>query len=264
MEDAAVSSKQIKRLRHQTNTVLLWLRSRRDQMKMALEHFKHKQSDAMRDFYTAHPELSIDAMVKATCKAADICIITFRKWRKQFVLNGKFKRCDSGLAQFGWLLVNNDKKMELTHWLKSQKELSVVAAREWINDCLLSDLPVGRRMSKWGQLQRPISYTTAHRWMLYCGCKYETVTKSYCTEAHERHSTLLYRRWFCDVDYFLSLRMHRWACFSSVTLKQLKDQFKAKWPDDSLGHKIPIHDVGKFPPGAICMWCIQLYMCVNI
>ena len=79
-------------------------------MKMALEHFKHKQSDAMRDFYTAHPELSIDAMVKATCKAADICIITFRKWRKQFVLNGKFKRCDSGLAQFGWLLVNNDKK----------------------------------------------------------------------------------------------------------------------------------------------------------
>ena len=33
--------------------------------------------------------------------------------------------------------------------------------------------------------------------------------ESYMTDSHEKHSTLLYRLWFCDVDYFvLSLSVH--------------------------------------------------------
>ena len=92
-----------------------------------------------------------------------------------------------------------------------------------------------------------MNYT--HRWMLACGAKYEPVTQTYVTDAHQRHSTLLYRTWFCDLDYFLSLRMHRWVCFPNSSLQKLKAHYKDKWPDDSLGHKIPVEDVGKFPPG---------------
>ena len=89
--------------------------------------------------------------------------------------------------------------------------------------------------------------------MLYCGCTYEPVRQSYLTESHQRHSTLLYRTWFCDLNYFLSLRMYRWCCFSKRSLAKLKARFKDDWPDDIPGHKIPIEDVGKFPPGIIIL-----------
>ena len=211
-------------------------------------HFERNPHDAMRDFYRAHPELTIESLVTATCTESGIATKTFYKWRKQYLATGKFDRCETGLAQFGWLLSNNDKKMELTFWLKSQKHVSCGDTLDWINNTLLADQPVGK-IPKFGTLKRPICYATTHHWMLCCNCVYEEVQKNHCNDSHERHGTLLYRTWHCDLDYFLSLRMHRWVCFSSSTLRKLKLQFPGDWPEDSLGHEIPIDDVGKFPPG---------------
>ena len=68
----------------------------------------------------------------------------FWNWRKQFISTGKLERCESGLTQFDWLLVNNE-KMELTHWIKAQKQVSVDDMRDWINDTLVTDFPVKRK-----------------------------------------------------------------------------------------------------------------------
>ena len=243
-----LSQKQCQRLQHQANTILLWLEKRSAQLSQMFDYFATNDAYTMRDFYSSHPWLTIESLVKAVCIQARVCVKTFRKWRKEFILLGKFHRDDRGLAQFGWLLVNADKKAELTYWLKSQKQLSVADTRDWINGVLLQEFPIGRT-AEYGRLKRPIVPSTAHRWMLQCGAKYEPVTQSYVTSAHQRHSTLLYRTWFCDLDYFLSLRQHRWVCFSNSSLKKLKDHYKDRWPHDSLGHKIPVEDVGKFPPG---------------
>ena len=246
----AMSLKQTQRLRRQALTILSWLTRRTEQLSKMSIYLTANPDSTLRDFYSAHPTLTIEQLVTATCTASGVSIKTFRKWRKQFVSTGKFKRCERGLAQFGWLLVNNDKTMELTHWRKAQKQMSVAETRDWINDTLLADFPVGR-IANYGRLQRPIGLATAHRWMLNCGCRWEPVSKSYMTDSHEKHSTLLYRLWFCDLDYFLSLRMHRWACFSKSALVKLKTHFKDKWPHDCFSHQIPIEDVGKFPPGSL-------------
>ena len=244
------------RLRHQTMTMFTWLNKRIVQLRVMIEYFDHPQNmhDTLRDFYSAHPELTIEKLVSSTCRISNVSTKTFYKWRQEFIKNGgKFERSQRGLAQFGWLLVNEDKKIELTHWIKSQKEISVRLAQDFINNTLLSEFPVGQ-VPEYGGLLRPTVPSTCHRWMLYCGCTYEPVRQSYLTESHQRHSTLLYRTWFCDLNYFLSLRMHRWCCFSKRSLAKLKDRFKDDWPDDILGHKIPIEDVGKFPPGIIILY----------
>ena len=244
-----LSVAQSRRLRHQAMTIFTWLCKRTHQLTMMIKHFDQNQDDALRDFYKVNPALTTESLVTSTCQVANIGAKTFYTWRKEFIKNdGKFARSTRGLAQFGWLLVNEDKKVELTRWIKSQKEIDVGSSLEFINDKLLSEFPVGR-VREYGRLQRPVAPSTAHRWMLYCGCKYVPVTQSYLTESHQRHSTVLYRTWFCDLNYFLSLRMYRWCCFSKRALTKLKAHFKADWPHDSLGHKIPVEDVGKFPPG---------------
>ena len=243
-----ISQAQNKRLRQQANTILFWLRRRHEQLTLMIEYFDRNNTHTMRDFYATYPEQTIESLVRKTCQRGRLASKTFYKWRKQFVLHGKFDRDERGLSQFGWILVNEDKKAELTFWLQSQKEISVRDSRDWINNHLLADIPVGR-VHEYGRLKRPIVPSTAHRWMLLCNAKYEPVTQTYVTSAHQRHDTLLYRTWFCDLDYFLSLRMHRWVCFSRDTLLKLKAHYGDEWPSDSLSHKIPVEDVGQFPPG---------------
>ena len=256
------------RLRHQAMTILTWFDNRIFQLITKLKYFDQPSNmwHTLRDFYTAHPTLTTEQVVAKTCSVAGISAKTFYKWRREFIMNnGKFERSQRGLAQFGWLLVNNDKKMELTHWIKCQKNVSVRSARDFINNELLKEFPAGQ-VPEFGRLRRPTVPSTSHRWMLYCGCTYESVTQSYLTASHQRHSTLLYRTWFCDLNYFLSLRMHRWCCFSKRSLKKLKARFKDDWPDDLLGHKIPVEDVGQFPPGCVYIYiliCTLIYVCAH-
>ena len=258
-----ITQAQTRRLQAQTNTMLFWFDKRVRQLRLILKHFAAFPHHGMRDFYRAYPGETIESLVDATCAAANICRETFRKWRKQYILTGKFKRLGTGTDSFSWLLLNNDKKIELTHWMKCQKELSVHEVRDFINNVLLSDIPVGL-VTECTRLHRPVCYATAHRWMLDCGATYDEAKKSYLTDSHEKHDTILYRIWFCDLDFFLSLRMHRWVCFPSPVVKKLKEHYQGDWPADRLGKKIPIKDVGRFPPGISCVKYIHVTaICVH-
>lgn len=243
-----LTDSQSRRLRRQINTMHVWFTKRCHQLKLMMDHFDKHKDHAMRDFYRAHPSQTIESLVTSTCDIATICPKTFYQWRNEYILAGSFQRSQTGLDQFGWLLVNEDKKMMLTNWCKERKEISVGQTFDYINKELLADFPVGR-IPNYGRISRPISYSTAHRWMLYCGCEWAEKQKCFVTQSHEKHQTLLYRIFFCDLDYFLSMRMHRWVCFSSSCLRKLKAHFKDEWPSDDVAHKIPVHDVGKFPPG---------------
>ena len=110
-----LSQMQCKRLQHQAQTIFLWLEKRCMQLTRMIEYFANNNCHAMRDFYTAHPSFKIDNLVLEVCQRSRICVKTFRKWRKQFILWGGFDRDERGLSQFGWLLVNEDKKAELTY-----------------------------------------------------------------------------------------------------------------------------------------------------
>ena len=243
-----VSNQQLKRIRRQAHAMLFWLSLRVRQLECMVTHFQSNEKDGMRDFYHKFPEWTRASLVVQICKRAGICAKTWHKWCKEyFTNNGKFNRDSRGLAQFGWLLVNEDKKLELLNWLKNQKEVSVQATLDFVNKTLLQEFPLGRP-TNWGRLIRPACASTVHKWMLQCGCTYDESTKNFLTDSHERHSTLLYRTWAADLDHFLSLRMHRWVCFPKSVVTKLKAKHE-DWPDDGVGLKISAADVGKFPPG---------------
>ena len=249
-EEVDMSRTQLQRLRHQAQTMLFYLKITVAQQKLMLRHFDGNKTDTMRDFYEKYPAHTKKALIEKTCSEGRICVKTFRKWRNEYFINGgKFDPDNRGLEQFGWILVNEDKKLEFTNWLKCQKELSILVALDFVNVTLLAEFPIGR-VSNWGRLKRPVVPSTVHRWMLYCNCTYEERTKSYLTDSHERHMTLLQRIWNCLLDYFLSLRMHRWVAFPQSVVDKLKSTHE-DWPADSLAHTIPVEDVGKFPPGRL-------------
>lgn len=256
-----VSNQQLKRLRRQAHAMLFWMSLRVRQLERMVTHFQSNQKDGMRDFYHKFPDGTRASLVAQVCKRAGICSKTWRKWLKEYLTNnGKFNRDTRGLAQFGWLLVNEDKKLEFSNWLKNQKEVSVQMALDFVNKTLLKEFPFGRP-TNWGRLVRPTFPSTVHKWMLQCGCTYDEVTKNFLTDSHERHSTLLYRTWAADLDHFLSLRMHRWVCFPKSVVAKLKSKHK-DWPDDDVGLEISFADVGKFPPGNVFFLSMQRPSCV--
>ena len=118
-----VSNQQLKRLRRQTQAMLFWLKLRCQQLQLMVTHFKLNLSDGMRDFYAANEKWRQSSLVVQVCKKARICSKTWGVWHSQWIKNGdKFDRDERGLAQFGWLLVNDDKKIEFTNWLKCQTQ----------------------------------------------------------------------------------------------------------------------------------------------
>lgn len=247
-DEVDISKTQLKRVRWQAQTMLLWLELRVQQVRKQLAHFNENKTDTLRDFYAKYPTATKKALMITVCKTARICVKVFRKWRNQFFTQGgKFTHDERGLAQFSWILVNEDKKHDFTAWLKCQRNLNVLMATEYVNHTLLAECPLGH-LDNWGRLRRPCQPSTVHRWMLYCGCSYEEATKSYLTDSHERHGTLLDRIWNCSLDYFLSLRMHRWICLPKSVVEKLK-LIHTDWPPDTLAHTIPVEDVGQFPPG---------------
>ena len=118
--------------------------------------------------------------------------------------------------------------------------------RDYINETLLDSFPIGK-IDKGSGLRRPISYETAHQWMLTCGCLYKTVRKSYYNDTHERHDNQLDRVTKSYRHAFVSFREEKWWCISP----RQKSTYQLKypnWPRDELAHRIPKDDVGAFPP----------------
>ena len=183
---------QNKRLRHQANTILYWLRKKLKQLTLMLEYFAHNTTHTLRDFYSTHPGYTTESMLISTCKRSRICTKTFRKWRKQFILYGAFERDNRGLAQFGWILVRIAKLNSLFGLSHRKRYRLEILETGSTTICCLNFL-LGASRPEYGRLRRPVGPSTAHRWMLSCGAKYEPRTQSYITVAHQRHDTLLYR-----------------------------------------------------------------------
>ena len=87
-----------------------------------------------------------------------------------------------------------------------------------------------------------------HTLILRAGCEYDTFKKTYYVDTHERHDVVLDRVNKCVRDSFIELREPHWVAFSTSELKQLKTTYGDKWPADKLASKIPVEDVGQFPP----------------
>ena len=118
--------------------------------------------------------------------------------------------------------------------------------RDYINEKLLNEFPIGK-IDKGSGLRRPISYETAHQWMLTCGCLYKNVRKSYYNDTHERHDNQLDRVTKSYRHAFVSFREEKWWCISP----RQKSTYELKypnWPRDELAQRIPKDDVGAFPP----------------
>ena len=62
------------RLRHQTMTMFTWLNKRIVQLRAMIEYFDHPQNmyNTLRDFYSAHPELTIEKLVSSTCRISSV------------------------------------------------------------------------------------------------------------------------------------------------------------------------------------------------
>ena len=139
-DEVDISKTQLKRVRWQAQTMLLWLKLRVQQVRAQVAYFNVHKVDTLRDFYSKYPEATKKALITSVCKTARICVKVFRQWRNQFFTQGgKFTRDERGLVQFSWILVNEDKKHDFTVWLKCQRELNVLMATEYVNHKLLTE-----------------------------------------------------------------------------------------------------------------------------
>lgn len=116
---------------------------------------------------------------------------------------------------------------------------------------MMKDMSItdGERICSYNVLTWPISLPTTWRWMRECGCTYDEYKKTYFCDTHNKYSSVLKRIMFCQVQSFISLRMHVWVCFSSRTRNKLKQMYKDLWPCDELAFEIDAKDVGINPPG---------------
>ena len=106
---SGISQQQLKRLRRQAQAMLFWLSLRVRQLQLMVSHLKLNPTHAIRDFYLEHPTWTKASLVIQVCKKACVCSKTWGQWRRQYLMNnGKFDHDARGLAQFGWLLVNED------------------------------------------------------------------------------------------------------------------------------------------------------------
>lgn len=121
-----------------------------------------------------------------------------------------------------------------------------IQTRDFINETLLKGFPIGK-IDKCSGLRRPVSYETAHQWMLTCGCLYKTAKKSYYNDTHERHDNQLDRVTKSYRHLFVSFREEKWLCLSPRDKQKYALKYP-NWPRDELAQRIPKDDVGAFPP----------------
>lgn len=67
------------RLRHQTMTIFTWLGKRILQLRAMTKYFDQPQNmhDTLRDFYSAHSELTMENIVSSTCRVSGVSTKTF-------------------------------------------------------------------------------------------------------------------------------------------------------------------------------------------
>ena len=118
--------------------------------------------------------------------------------------------------------------------------------RDHINNEVLKGFPIGKLDQSSG-LCRPVSYETAHQWMITCGCKYKPFRKTYYNDTHERHDNQLDRVNKSVRHGFVALREEKWFCVSSEQKRRFERKY-SDWPSDEMSTRVPKLNVGMFPP----------------
>ena len=147
--------------------------------------------------------------------------------------NGCFRPDRRGRFTAGFLLRHDDLKLQLTQWLlgRVKRDINIsdvrsfahtqhthvhtlththTQTRDYINDTLLNEFPIGR-LDKRSGLCRPVSYETTHQWMLACGCQYKPFQKTYYNDTHERHDNQLDRVTKATRHAYTAFREEKWS-----------------------------------------------------
>ncbi|CAM9791742.1 unnamed protein product, partial [Sphacelaria rigidula] len=111
---------------------------------------------------------------------------TVLKWADEFKkTKGYFKRDGRGVYEREWIFNEEDLKLKLLRWLKSQKRLTINSIRRYINDGFFEGEGGMMKLKRYN-LTLPISASTIHSWVTKLGCTYERHSQSYYTDGHER------------------------------------------------------------------------------
>jgi hypothetical protein len=106
---------------------------------------------------------------------------------------GTFTIDHRGQYERDWLLNEEDLLLKFSdHISNNLAKISVDYMTTWVNDTLLSDLPV--EVSDRYGLYRPIRRKTVHDWMGRAGAKNEVYMKSYYNDKHEDPLVLVDRQ----------------------------------------------------------------------
>ena len=120
---------------------------------------------------------------------------------------GHFKR--DGMHEREWILSEEDIRLELLQWLKTEKRVTAKKTGDFVNNVLLVNEGGLERLDKYG-LSLPVSSTTVHSWMVKLGCTYDRAGQSYYTDGHERKDVVEYRKEYVRAKRRHALRQPCW------------------------------------------------------
>ncbi|CAN0536152.1 unnamed protein product, partial [Ectocarpus sp. 12 AP-2014] len=172
---------------------------------------------------------------------------TILRWLRDFRKQGGFRRDSRGVHEPDWIMSEEDLKVQLVTWMRTQPRLTVKDVWKLINGSLFEDdaKDLARLLSY--QVTLPISMSTAHSWMIKLGCKYERATKSFYTDTHEKKDVVEYRGEYIEMRGKLALRQALWVQVQRASLKQeeLKrlDRIKAEGPEGDFHSEIHVEKV---------------------
>ena len=236
-----------------------------------LDSLRSLENATQTAFYQTHPDCRVGSVIDGICKDfAPMCKATFYNWLKEYATNGQFKRDERGLWAENFIAHNEDLKRTMTDWLLKQKEIDIDFSWDYVNNILLKDFPVGRICTSSG-LCRPVTRMTVISWVKLCGGALKTRMRGYYNDTHERWDNLFYRALFCLLVEFIEYRQPRFGtvcvlcvlslrCASNISLPstrwvciphehKLQLESEGDWIPDELAVRVPVNDVGEFPPG---------------
>ena len=109
--------------------------------------------------------------------SSDVTAATLQKWDRQLQLRGGFLPNMRGITSHTFIPEKDNVSLELTSWLRRNKEVNVTAISSAINRVMLKVL-IHKKGDPISILKNydwtiPISRDTAHQWARNCGVKFE-------------------------------------------------------------------------------------------
>eukprot|EP00733_Pompholyxophrys_punicea_P000119 Pompholyxophrys_punicea_v1_NODE_18_length_5920_cov_44.741176.p1 type:complete len:649 gc:universal NODE_18_length_5920_cov_44.741176:695-2641(+) len=157
------------------------------------------------------------------------------EWYNQFIKLKGFPETRQGRWLREWILHEDDLLFKFKVWLKSTKQLSVLKACNFLNLELLPNEGLTVLLNRY-KITLPIAPSTAHAWLLRAGARYESISKSYYTDGHEKKDVVEDRRRYLNETDVLSLRLPLWLQVPQSDLSVTHES--QKWEANRVHHYI--------------------------